>query len=185
MTAGRRLPRMPVMSPTLRFARPVAMAAALFCMALPALPQSPATYTVEIVVFRNGGNEGALADTRARPLISGDDVDASMVSSRKLGGSASRLNASGFTVLGHAAWKQAPAGFQSMRGVSATRLGVAAISGKVILERDRYLHLGFELIVEDGGRRYHLNQYRKQIRTGEVQYFDHPAIGILAIVTPD
>jgi hypothetical protein len=176
---------MPGMSSTLRFARRAAMAAALFCMAVPVLPQSPATYTVEIVVFRNGGNAGALADTQARPLIVGDDVEASAAGSRKLGGSVSRLNGSGFTVLGHAAWKQAPAGFQSMRGVSAARLGVAGISGKVILERDRYLHLGFELIVEDGGRRYHLNQYRKQIRTGEVQYFDHPAIGNLAIVTAD
>lgn len=173
------------MSPTLRIARRAALAAALICLAAPALPQTPATYTVEILVFRNNGDTGALDDARARPVISGDDVNATPVASRKLGNSASRLNGAGFTVLGHSAWKQAPSGFQSLRGVSASRLGVPGISGKVILERDRYLHLGFDLLVEDRGRTYRVNQYRKQIRTGEIQYFDHPAIGILAIVSTD
>ena len=173
------------MSPTLRIARRAAMAALLASLAAPVLPQQPATYTVEIVVFRNGGEAGALGDAAGRPLISGDDVSATAVSSRKLGTSVARLNGSGFTVLGHAAWKQAPAGFQSLRGVSVARLGIAGTTGKVILERDRYLHLGFDLVVEDGGRRYHLNQYRKQVKTGEIQYFDHPAIGILAIVSAD
>jgi hypothetical protein len=176
---------MQAMSPTLRIARRAAVAALLACLAAPVLPQSPASYTVEIVVFRNGGDAGAIDDSRARPLIGGDDVSATAVSSRKLDGSVSRLNGSGFTVLGHAAWRQAPAGFQSLRGVSAARLGIAGTSGKVILERDRYLHLGFDLVVEDRGRRYHINQYRKQVRTGEIQYFDHPAIGILAIVSTD
>lgn len=173
------------MSLTLRIARRAALAATLICLAAPALPQSPATYTVEVLVFRNNGDSGALDDARARPVISGDDVSATPVSSRRLAGSVARLNGAGFTVLGHSAWKQAPAGFQSLRGVSASRLGVPGASGKVILERDRYLHLGFDLVVEDGGKLYRINQYRKQVRTGEIQYFDHPAIGILAIVSTD
>jgi hypothetical protein len=173
------------MTPIAHIARRAALAAVLACITLPARPQSPPSYTVEVVVFRNTGEGGALADTEVLPIASTDEVTVTPAGSRKLGGSVSKLNGGGLRVLGHGAWSQAPAAFQSRRGVSATRLGSAVVAGKVVLERDRYLHLILDLVVEDGGKRYRINEWRRRVTTGEVNYFDHPAIGILAIVTPD
>lgn len=162
-------------------ARRLLLSLALLCTALPALPQTP-DYTVEIVVFRNGGDAGALDAAAPRPLISGDDVVATPVASRRLGGSVASLNRSGLRVIGQAAWRQGAAGFNSRRGVSAAQLGLPGITGKVMVERGQYLHLGIDLVVEDGGKRYRLNEVRR-VKTDEVHYFDHPAIGVLAVLS--
>jgi hypothetical protein len=169
--------------------RRLVLATVLLGLALPALPQA-AGYTVEIIVFRNGTDEGALADSSARPGFAGDDVVAT-ATSRKLGGSVTRLNNGGLRVLGHAAWRQAPTPFPQTtaalslrRGVSATQLGVPGITGKVIFERGTYLHLGVDLLVEDRGKRYRITEVR-QVKADEIHYFDHPAIGVLAVVSAD
>jgi hypothetical protein len=183
MTAPRGLPRMSAMNAAARTARRLLMILALLGMAGQALPQTPG-YTVEIVVFRNGGVVAAQDAGAPWPGLSGDDVEAVSVASRRLGGSVARLNAKGLRVLAQGAWKQEPTAFRSRRGVSAARLGSAGIAGKVILERGERLHLGVDLVVEDGGKRYRLNEVR-QVKTDEINYFDHPAIGVLAIVTSD
>lgn len=162
-------------------ARRLLLAAALTCTALPALPQS-AGYTVEIIVFRNGSDAGALSGAAARPAITGDDVVPTAAPSRKLGGAAARLNRNGLRVIGQAAWRQDPVAWNSRRGVSAERLGLDGVTGKVIFERGQYLHLGVDLVVEDGGKRYRINELRR-VRPDEVHYFDHPAVGVVAIVT--
>jgi len=164
--------------------RRLLLAAALTCLAVPALPQSSGNYVVEILVFRNGEAAGALGETASRVRVTGDDVAATTVSSRKLGGSVTRLNNRNLRVLGHAAWKQAPSGWKSRRGVSTSQLGLPGMDGKVILERGEFLHLGIDMVVEDGGKRYHLNEVR-QVKLDEIQYFDHPAIGVIAIVSRD
>lgn len=166
-----------------RTARRLLICLALLGMAGQALPQTPA-YTVEIVVFRNGGDAAALDAGTPRTSVSGDDVQAVSVASRRLGGSVARLNGKGLRVLAQGAWKQEPTAFRSRRGVSAARLGLAGITGKVILERGEKLHLGVDLVIEDGGKRYRLNEIR-QVKTDEINYFDHPAVGVLAIVTSD
>jgi hypothetical protein len=176
------------MNSTSGILRRLALATVLLALALPALPQAAAGYTVEIIVFRNSSDEGALADSAARPMVMmGDDVTATPVSSRKLGGSVSRLNNGGLRVLGHAAWQQAPTAFPQSttaltlrRGVSSTRLGAPGVTGKVIFERGQYLHLGVDLLVEDRGKRYRISEVR-QAKADEIHYFDHPAIGVLAI----
>jgi hypothetical protein len=149
-----------------------------------AVPQQAGNrYTIEIVVFRNSGQAGALSDNTPAQLT-GDDVEQTAVATRKLTSAASRLrNASGYRVLAHTAWAQAPTAFNSRRGVSAVRLGLGAgITGKVILERGQYLHMGIDLTIDDGGRRYHISEVRR-IKPDEAQYFDHPAVGVLALVT--
>ena len=88
----------------------------------------------------------------------------------------------GLRVIGQAAWRQGAAGFNSRRGVSAAQLGLPGITGKVMVERGQYLHLGIDLVVEDGGKRYRLNEVRR-VKTDEVHYFDHPAIGVLAVLS--
>lgn len=165
-------------------ARRLLLAAALTCLAVPALPQTSGNYVVEILVFRNGESAGALGESASRARIAGDDVPATTVTSRKLGGSVTRLNNRNLRVLGHAAWKQAPSGWKSRRGVSTSLLGLSGMDGKVILERGEFLHLGIDMVVEDGGKRYRLNEVR-QVKLDEIQYFDHPAIGVIAIVSRD
>jgi hypothetical protein len=160
-----------------------ALIPALCFAAMPAVPQTAAPrYTVEIIVFRNAGNGGALAAGSA--VSTAGDVVATPVESRKLGGAASRLrSAGGYRVLGHAAWSQGAAGFNSRRGVSAAQLGLGAgVEGKVILERGQYLHFGVDLTIDDGGQRYRINEVRR-VKPDDIQYFDHPAVGVIAVVS--
>lgn len=166
------------------FARRLFLAAALLLAALPALPQGAPLYTVEIVVFRNEGSSGALAGAQTVSPGSSDDVLATPVATRRLGGAAQKLRtAGGMRVLAHTAWTQSPTNWNSRRGPSAAELGLGAgVTGKVIFERGRFLHLGVDLTIEDGGQRYRINEVR-QVKADELHYFDHPSVGVIAIVT--
>jgi hypothetical protein len=171
-------------------ARRLLLGALLTLCSASALPQSPASYTVEIVVFRNGSDAAALPGAATPPVASlapaqSSDIEATPVAASKLVSATARLRnkSSGFRVLAHAAWTQAPAGWNSRRGVSAAQLGLGeGISGKVILERGQYLHFGVDLTIEDGGKRYHIDEVR-QVKPNQIHYLDHPAVGVLAIVT--
>jgi hypothetical protein len=184
MTAAGRTPRMAGMSAFSRISRRVALAAALAMIALPALPQASGGYTVELVFFRNGGETGAMSDGASR-AVSGGDVSATPVTARRLGAAAAKLNGGGRRVIAHAAWRQAAAGVSSRRGVSAAEVGLSGVTGKIIIERGTFVMLGLDLVVEDNGRRYRIYEMRTQIKVGDVQYFDHPAIGVLALVSAD
>lgn len=171
---------------TRRLARSLA-ALALVLVAATAIPQSPERYVVEVVVFRPTALTGTPPGVTALPPGE-SEVEPELSSSRKLQVAANRLRNSGnYRVLAHSAWIQSPTPFDSGRGVSAARLGMvsAGINGKIVFERGgRYLHLGIDLAVEDGGNRYRLTEFRKQVKADETQYFDHPALGVIAIITP-
>jgi hypothetical protein len=182
MTGAAPSPRITGMKSPSGIARRLALAAILAAVALPALPQSSPGYSIEIVVFRNGGDAGAMAAGEPRPVITGDDVAPVPAQSRKLGGAAGRLTRNGLQVIGQASWKQDPTAWNSRRGVSTQRLGLPGVTGKVFFERGQYLHLGVDIVVEDGGKRYRLNEVRR-VKADEIHYFDHPAVGVLAVVT--
>jgi hypothetical protein len=60
---------------------------------------------------------------------------------------------------------------------------VPELSGMVYLERAPiYLHLGFDLHLSAGST-YTIKEMRS-VRYNDKQYFDHPAFGIIAVVTP-
>ncbi|MEO8314990.1 MAG: CsiV family protein [Pseudomonadota bacterium] len=156
-----------------------------------AIPQSATNlYTVEIVVFRNDGQIGALTGSTSAQAEAEDGVEATLVPTRKLSNAAAKLRSNGIRVLAHTAWTQSPTGCAgsacrtAVRGVSATQLGLAraGISGKVGLQRGQYLFLGVDLTIDDGGRQYHILESR-QFKVDQPQYFDHPAVGVLAVVT--
>jgi hypothetical protein len=173
---------MPGMKRPLNIARRLALAAMLACgIAQPARPQT-AGYTIEIIVFTNGTGAGAIRAGEPRPVITGDDVVPQPAPAQKLRGAAARLARNGFRVIGQASWQQDPTAWNSRRGVSTARLGISGVTGKVFFERGQYLHLGIDIVVEDGARSYHLNEVRR-VKTDEVHYFDHPAVGVLAVVT--
>jgi hypothetical protein len=167
-------------------------AAALAALALagwPAHPQqsAPTRYTVEILVFRGGGGGGSedlSASTSGIGATTGS-IASAPDTQRRLGDAAARLRATaGYRVIAHTAWVQSPAAWNSRRGISAEQLGLAnaGITGTVVLERGQYLHLGFDLHISDGNRSYTLAELRR-VRPNERQYFDHPAVGIIALVT--
>jgi hypothetical protein len=166
--------------------------AALALLALASWPAhtqqaQPARYTIEIVVFRSGGGSGAedLSATRSGIGATSTGIPAMPDTQRRLADSASRLRATaGYRVIAHTAWNQIPAAWNSRRGVSAEELGLgsAGITGTIVLERGQYLHLGFDLRIADGGNTYKLAEVRR-VRPNERHYFDHPAVGIIALVT--
>jgi len=149
-----------------------------------ALPQTTSLYTVEIIVFRNAGDEGALPPNAVLPTVLDDGIEVTPATPARLNTAARKLESSGdFKVLARAAWTQGPTVYNSRIGVSAAQLGLAnGIAGKICLEKGTYLNLRLDLTVEDGGRRYRLNEVRP-VKPNEINYFDHPAVGVLAIIS--
>jgi hypothetical protein len=149
--------------------------------------QAPSRYDVEIVVFRIAGNAGAEdLNVASPPVNAAGGMQLTPTTQRRLTEEASRLRAAGgYQVIAHTAWTQAPAAWNSRRGVSTAQLGIedAGITGTVFIERGQYLHLGFDLRVDQGGHVYTISEVRR-VKPGETQYFDHPAVGILALISP-
>jgi len=107
-----------------------------------------------------------------------------------------RLRASaGYAPLAHVAWSQTASAWGTRAGFSLQRLGidVPGMTGTVVLERGQYLHLGMTLAYAPAnspvglgagpGTTFTLNEGRR-VRFNERTYFDHPAFGVIALVTP-
>jgi hypothetical protein len=173
-------------------ARQAALAMLLLASAA-AIPQTATNrYTVEIVVFRTGSQTAGLPGDAPAAAIPDDGVEMTAVTARKLTSAAARLRSTaGYRVLAHTAFAQAPTSCardacrNALRGVSAAQLGLtrAGISGKVGLQRGESLHLGIDLTIDDGGRRYRIQEVRQLRKTDQPQYFDHPAVGVIAFIT--
>ncbi|HXC58485.1 MAG TPA: CsiV family protein [Steroidobacteraceae bacterium] len=179
------------MNTLLRPLRLYGLAFTLLAMSLPAIPQAAAQqtagrYTVEIVVFRADGDSSGEDGAAATPLKSTvGDIMTTAVTTRRLAAAASKLrSAGGYRILAHTAWSQMPAAWNSRRGVPIEQLGVNApsITGNVVLERGQFVHLGLDLKIEDGGRSFVLAELR-QVKLDEALYFDHPQLGVIALVT--
>lgn len=187
MTSTPPVPRMPGMRLPVR--RLLAGLVFALCAAT-AMPQVASLYTVEILVFRNAGTAGALPDNSASPAILDDGIEATPAVTSKLVAAARRLADAGeFRVLAHTAWTQGPsawpegAPWYSGRGISTRQIGIGnVVDGRIYLLQGRQLNLGMVLTVEDGGRRYQLSETRT-VKANEINYYDHPAVGVLAIVT--
>jgi hypothetical protein len=158
-----------------------------------AIPQTAAPrYTVEILVFRTGSQAAGLPGAAPATAAADDGVEMTTVAPRKLTSAATRLRSTaGYRVLAHTAYVQTPTSCardacrNTLRGVSAAQLGLtrAGISGKVGLQRGESLHLGIDLTIDDGGRRYRIQEVRQLRKTDQPQYFDHPAIGVIAMIS--
>lgn len=159
----------------------------LLAVCTPAVPQQTTRYTVEIIVFRVDGDTSGEDPSAAASLrsTSSTDLATTPVTGRKLASAASRLRTGGgYRILAHTSWSQAPAGWNSRRGVSLAQLGlnVPGLSGNVVLERGQFLHLGFDLKLEEAGRVVQLAEIRR-VKPEEAQYFDNPQLGVIALVT--
>jgi hypothetical protein len=186
--------------------------AALAC-GLPAVSQEAAspTYNIELVVFRansaQGGGENWSAETGSANSVAGDEASSgsSQVgrfvgvipgSSYQLTDLEGKLRASGaYVPVAHVAWSQTASAWGTRAGFTLQKLGVDApgLSGTVFLERGMYLHLGMTLTYANpsppqglgaaSGTPFTINQSRR-IRFYERNYFDHPAFGVIALVSP-
>jgi hypothetical protein len=164
----------------------------------PAGAQAPgALYVVEIVVFR-AASVGATEDWSAPASGRGFGSDANRANATppqvlrvlppgeyRLAGVESGLRTSGaWRPIAHAAWIQSAASWGTHIGIPLSDLGVNVpdLSGVVYLERSTYLHLGVTLTL-GGAATYTIDEMRS-VKYNERQYFDHPAFGVIALVSP-
>jgi Peptidoglycan-binding protein, CsiV len=189
------------------------LVATLAC-GVPAVSQETASpaYNIEVVIFRattaQGGAENWSAETGAANSIAGDE-EASSGSSQvghfvgiipssayQLTEIENRLRSSGaYVPVAHVAWSQTASAWGTRAGFTLQKLGVEAtgLSGTVFLERGQYLHLGMTLTYADpappaglgaaAGTTFTINQSRR-VRFYERNYYDHPAFGVVALVSP-
>jgi Peptidoglycan-binding protein, CsiV len=172
-------------------------------------PAGP-VYNIEIIVFRTatalGGAEDWSAEAGARS-IAGDEsgggslqvghfVAALPPSVWQLTELENRLRASGIYVpVAHAAWSQTASSWGTRAGFAVQRLGidVPGLTGNVFLERGQFLHLGMTLTYAMSApppglgagpdTPFTINESRR-VHFYERNYFDHPAFGVIALVTP-
>ncbi len=163
----------------------------------PGAQQAAPLYGVEMIVFR-AASIGATEDWSAVPVARGFGSSANRggptplvlrvlpASDYRLGAVESALRTSGaWRPIAHAAWIQSAANWGTHVGIPLSDLGidVPGLSGMVYLERAPiYLHLGFDVTL-DAGATYTIKDMRS-VRYNDRQYFDHPAFGIIAVVTP-
>jgi hypothetical protein len=153
-------------------------------------------YNVEIIIFR-ASNPGADEDWTAsvpgrgfgNTSTRGGTVPAIVkvlpASEYHLSAIENTLKTSGsWRPLAHAAWIQTAANWGTHTGFDLSDLGINVpdLTGTVYLERGTYIHLGFDLQFQSGAT-YTINEMRS-IKYNEKQYFDHPAFGIIALVSP-
>ena len=178
--------------------------------AAPAAYSGPA-YDVEIVIFwakaALGQPENWTAENTASTTVAGGEASsgAGLVgrllavlpgSDYRLTSIASRLRTSGtYFPVAHAAWVQTASAWGSHAGFPLESLGinVPGLTGNIFLERGQYLHLGMTLdyTMQDPppglnappGTTFVMNETRR-VRLYQRNYYDHPAFGVIALITP-
>jgi hypothetical protein len=179
----------------------LALAAALTLSLAPATLSAAAataggSYQVEIIVFQALGSTGAedlSAPAEGRGfsgIYESSDPPPKVLrtltaAQLQMGGLASRLRSSGnYKVIVHAGWVQTATAWNRHSGLPLAMAGVdvPGLAGAVYLERGQLLHLGFNLTY-DNGHTYTLSELRR-IKFNEKHYFDHPAFGVIALVSP-
>jgi hypothetical protein len=176
-------------------------------------PPNGPEYDVEIIIFRAriglGSPEtwSAEAGERSSATISGGEAASGSAqvgqlvsvlppSRYRLTPFVRRLKASGaYTPVAHAAWIQTASAWGTRAGFSLQSLGidVPGLTGLVFLERGEFLHLGMQLdytmqnpppgLGAQPGTTFSINETRR-VRFYQNNYYDHPAFGVIALVTP-
>jgi hypothetical protein len=180
----------------------------------PAAPAPAANvYNIEIIVFRTnqaqGGGENWSAQTAQSVREYNTDGEAAAntksvgrfvgvlpQTSWQLTPIENKMRTSGLYVpVAHVAWSQTASDWGTRAGFTLERLGVVVpgLAGTVFLERGQFLHLGMALSYAPAsppagmgagpGTTFNMSESRR-IRFYERNYYDHPAFGVIALVTP-
>jgi Peptidoglycan-binding protein, CsiV len=167
---------------------------------------APTVYTVEVVVFRNMSGAGGPEDWGAKAVARGPDTPDAPVTGRfvqslpsaqfQLNDVAAKLqNTTNYQPIAHFAWQQTASSWGSRAGFTVAKLGgnVPGLTGIIYLERGSYLHLGMSLNYQsqnlpaslgaEPGTVFTLSESRR-VKFFERNYFDHPAFGVITLVTP-
>ncbi len=172
---------------------------------------SGTVYNVEMIIFRATGAPGAAENWAVQGgsarTIAGDEsasgnaqvghfVAVLPSSDWQLTDLEGKLRASGaYVPVAHVAWSQTASSWGTRAGFPLARLGanVEGLSGTVFLEHGQFLHLGMTLTYAEAaplpalgaapGTAFMINETRR-VRFYERNYFDHPAFGVIALVTP-
>ena len=168
-------------------------------------------YNIEMIIFRATGAPGpaenwGIQGGSARN-IAGDEsstgtsqvghfVGVLPSSDWQLDEIENKLRASGaYVPVAHVAWSQTASSWGTRAGFPLARLGASAegLSGTVFLEHGQFLHLGMTLTYAMSappaalgaapGTPFMINETRR-VRFYERNYFDHPAFGVITLVTP-
>ena len=170
-------------------------------------------YNIEMIIFRDtaaqGGPENWSTQGTSSRIIAGDEagggggtaqighfVGLLPSSAYQLTDLENRLRASGaYVPIAHVAWSQTASSWGTRAGFSLPRLGVdvEGLSGTVFLEHGQFLHLGMTLnyamasppngLTAAPGTVFTINESRR-VKFYDRNYFDHPAYGVIALVTP-
>ena len=188
-----------------------ALALALVCVSA-SLPSAQAqtanlrVYNVEVIVFRNGSGSGGAEDWTAKPVARGPDTPDTTVTGKfvqaippaqfQLNDVAKKLQGTtNYQPIAHFAWQQTASSWGSRAGFTVAKLAgnVPGLSGIFYLESGTYLHLGMALNYQTSnppeslaaapGTVFMLNESQR-IRFDKLSYYDHPAFGVIALVTP-
>ena len=167
---------------------------------------SQTAYTIEVVVFRNLSGAGGPEDWSAKAVARGPDTPDAPVTGRfvrsvppaefQLNDVEARLrNTTNYPPIAHFAWQQTASSWGSRAGFTVAKLAgnVPGLSGIFYFESGDYLHLGMSLNYQtanppaglgaDGGTVFNLSESRR-VKRFERNYYDHPAFGVIALVTP-
>jgi hypothetical protein len=167
----------------------------------PAFAQHAQLYQVEVVIFSQPA--GTSAERPPRPPLPAEGPAGPMTDPtlsllpegfsvpqlpRTLEAVARRLNTGGYRLLWHQAWIQPPLAREGPQLALLAALGqgpaTPGLEGTMSLVAGRFLHLGVDLTLSSAaGLEAELRQ-RRRLRPRVQQYFDHPRIGIVAVVTP-
>lgn len=174
--------------------------------------QAATAYNIELVIFRassaQGGAENWSAEASATGVAAsspegagggsqlGRLVQKLPASTFQLNDVESKLKSTGIYVpIAHVAWTQTASAWGRRSGVRIDQIGLeaAGLTGSVSLERGQYLHLGLALSYSPStppagagaapGTTFTLNESRR-VKFYERNYYDHPAFGVIALVTP-
>jgi hypothetical protein len=192
----------------------LAFALFALCCAAAANSQDAAsgpTYNIEMIVFRSTSAQGGAENWSAEGASSEDSVAGAEsgsgssvgrfvnllpTSQFQLSEIENKLRSSGaYVPVAHVAWSQTASAWGTRAGFTVQKLGidVPGLSGTVFLERGQFLHLGMALsyappdppagLGAAPGTTFTLNQSRR-VKFYERNYYDHPAFGVIALVTP-
>jgi hypothetical protein len=187
----------------MRMKRRLILSALLSFLAGPALAApaaTPSSYDVEVVVFENrlpvleGGElwpkenlHGLISDIAGAADAEAAPGDAGLATAVK-----ALQQSKDHHVLAHYRWNQSAEARNAVRPVRL-RSGDATLDGVMRFYLSRFLHVELNLVLASGegdwksekfaGQLYRMNEHRR-VKTQEINYFDHPRLGVLVRVTP-
>jgi hypothetical protein len=167
---------------------------------------SQRVYTIEVIVFRNMSGLGGPEDWTVKPVARGPEKPDTPITGKfvqsvpapqfQLNDVAQKLqNTTNYQPIAHFAWQQTASSWGSRAGFTVAKLAgsVPGLTGNIYLESGDLLHLGMALTYQssnppDGlgaaaGTVFTMNESQR-VRVDKLSYFDHPAFGVIALVTP-